>query len=68
MLGTNDVDFRSRAYGDAAEEQVLGAHVAGSGIAVTYADLEGADVLLAGLEPEEEAATIFLRNRGEAGA
>ena len=63
VLGTNDVDFRSRAYGDAAEEQVLGAHVAGSGIAVTYADLEGADVLLAGLEPEEEAATIFLRLR-----
>ncbi|TGO06417.1 NADH-quinone oxidoreductase subunit G [Serinibacter arcticus] len=63
VLGTNDVDFRSRAYGDAAEEQVLGSHVAGSGIAVTYADLEGADVLLAGLEPEEEAATIFLRLR-----
>ncbi|GMA32374.1 NADH-quinone oxidoreductase subunit G [Litorihabitans aurantiacus] len=63
VLGTNDVDFRARAYGDAAEEAVLGAHVAGTGIGVTYADLEHADVLLAGLEPEEEAATIFLRLR-----
>ncbi|PWD50539.1 NADH-quinone oxidoreductase subunit G [Serinibacter arcticus] len=63
VLRTNDVDFRSRAYGDAVEEQVLGAHVAGSGIGVTYADLEHADVLLVGLEPEEEAATIFLRLR-----
>ncbi|TNU73773.1 NADH-quinone oxidoreductase subunit G [Miniimonas arenae] len=63
VLGTNDVDFRSRAYGGAEEADHLAARVAGSGLDVTYADLDGADVLLAGLEPEEEAATIFLRLR-----
>ena len=63
VLGTNDVDFRSRAYGSAEEADVLATKVAGFGIGVTYADLENADVLLAGLEPEDEAATVFLRLR-----
>ncbi|MCM0621755.1 NADH-quinone oxidoreductase subunit G [Nocardioides bruguierae] len=68
-LGTNDVDFRSRPL-SAEEESFLAAHVVGSGVegwkdgAVTYADLESArTVVLAGLEPEDEAGTIFLRLR-----
>ncbi|PFG18890.1 NADH-quinone oxidoreductase subunit G [Serinibacter salmoneus] len=63
VLGTNDVDFRSRAYGGREEEALLASHVAGSGLTVTYGDLEHAHVLLAGLEAEEEAPTIFLRLR-----
>ncbi|ROR96070.1 NADH dehydrogenase subunit G [Salana multivorans] len=63
VLGTNDVDFRSRAYGSSEEADFLAARVAASGIGVTYGDLENADVLLVGLEPEDEAATIFLRLR-----
>ncbi|MCX6398228.1 MAG: NADH-quinone oxidoreductase subunit G [Propionibacteriales bacterium] len=67
---TNNIDFRARPLGadHGAEEAaflastvVLGAPGAG---AVTYADLETASaVLLAGLEPEDEAGTIFLRLR-----
>ncbi|MFN8195632.1 MAG: NADH-quinone oxidoreductase subunit G [Nocardioidaceae bacterium] len=61
-LGTNDVDFRSRPL-SAEETGFLGAHVALSR-AVSYADLETAStVVLAGLEPEDEAGTIFLRLR-----
>ncbi|WP_127479149.1 NADH-quinone oxidoreductase subunit G [Nocardioides pantholopis] len=65
-LGTNDVDFRARPLsaeeaGFLAAEVVLGAPGAGG---VTYADLEAAGtVVLAGLEPEEEAGTLFLRLR-----
>ncbi|ACQ81467.1 NADH-quinone oxidoreductase, chain G [Beutenbergia cavernae DSM 12333] len=63
VLGTNDVDFRARTH-SAEEADFLAASVAGAGVGVTYADLERAGfVLLAGLEPEEEAATIFLRLR-----
>ena len=62
-LGTNDIDFRARAH-SAEEEQFLGALVAGRGRGVTYRDLERASaVLLLGLEPEEEAGTVFLRLR-----
>ncbi|GAA1909297.1 NADH-quinone oxidoreductase subunit G [Nocardioides marmoribigeumensis] len=62
-LETNDVDFRSRPL-SAEETQFLGAHVAGTGLGVTYADLERAGaVLLLGLEPEEEAGSLFLRLR-----
>ncbi|TIC80088.1 NADH-quinone oxidoreductase subunit G [Nocardioides sp. GY 10127] len=68
-LGTNDVDFRARPL-SAEEESFLSAVVVGSGVegwkpgAVTYADLESArTVVLAGLEPEDEAGTIFLRLR-----
>jgi NADH-quinone oxidoreductase subunit G len=61
-LGTNDVDFRARPH-SAEEASFLAAHVALS-MDVTYADLEAAPVVvLLGLEPEDEAATIFLRLR-----
>ncbi|MFV0252091.1 MAG: NADH-quinone oxidoreductase subunit G [Beutenbergiaceae bacterium] len=63
VLGTNDIDFRARAH-SAEEAEFLGHAVAGVPMAVSYGDLERAPhVLLAGLEPEEEAATIFLRLR-----
>lgn len=63
VLGTNDVDFRARAH-SAEEADYLAATVAGSSMDVTYADLERASqVLVVGLEPEEEAGTIFLRLR-----
>ena len=63
VLGTNDVDFRARAH--SLEEEAFLAHsVAGTGIGVTYADLEAASgVLLVGFEPEEESPILFLRLR-----
>ena len=61
-LGTNDIDFRSRPH-SAEEADFLASRVALS-MDVTYDDLERASVVvLAGLEPEDEAATIFLRLR-----
>ncbi len=61
-LGTNDVDFRARPH-SAEEADFLASTVALSG-EVTYADLETArSVVLVGLEPEDEAGTIFLRLR-----
>ena len=66
VLGTNDVDFRSRPH-SAEEESFLGHLVAGAGLDVTFADLEAApSVLLVGLEAEEEAAAVFLRLRKSA--
>jgi len=60
-LGTNDIDYRSRP-GTAEELAFLGAAVAGSGIGITYTDLEQAGtVLLVGFEPEEESPITFLR-------
>ncbi|MCK9924522.1 NADH-quinone oxidoreductase subunit G [Frankia sp. AgPm24] len=62
-LNTNDVDFRARPH-SAEEEQFLGHAVAGTGIGVTYADLEAAPtVLLVAFEPEEESPIVFLRLR-----
>ena len=62
-LGTNDIDFRSRPH-SAEEAEFLAARVAGRGIEVTYDALERANaVVLLGLEPEEEAGTLFLRLR-----
>jgi NADH-quinone oxidoreductase subunit G len=69
-LGTNDVDFRARPH-SAEEADFLAAHVALAGPdaadgrgGVTYGDLERATtVVLAGLEPEDEAGAIFLRLR-----
>ncbi|MEN0071494.1 MAG: NADH-quinone oxidoreductase subunit G, partial [Propionicimonas sp.] len=65
VLGTNNIDFRSRPA--SAEETIfLTTQVAGRGLGdgVTYADLEAAKrVVLVCLEPEEEAAAIFLRLR-----
>ncbi|GAA1954863.1 NADH-quinone oxidoreductase subunit G [Nocardioides panacihumi] len=62
-LGTADVDFRARPL-SSEETSFLNDHVKGTGLGVTYADLETAPVVvLAGLEPEDEAGTIFLRLR-----
>jgi NADH-quinone oxidoreductase subunit G len=65
-LGTNDIDFRARPHSD-EEAAFLASTVAATGPvggAVTYADLESAaTVVLVGLEPEDEAGTIFLRLR-----
>lgn len=61
-LQTNDVDFRARPH-SSEEASFLASQVALSG-GVTYSDLEAAPVVvLLGLEPEDEAATIFLRLR-----
>jgi NADH-quinone oxidoreductase subunit G len=62
VLDTNDIDFRARAHSE--EETDFLAGLAGTGVGVTYADLEKAPaVLLVGLDPEEEAAIVFLRLR-----
>jgi NADH-quinone oxidoreductase subunit G len=62
-LGTNDIDFRARPH-STEEGDFLASTVAGTGLGVTYRDLENAaSVLLVGLEPEEEAAIVFLRLR-----
>jgi NADH-quinone oxidoreductase subunit G len=65
-LGTNDIDFRSRPLSQ-EEADFLAAEVVlrtGDNGGATYADLESANsVILVGLEPEEEAGTIFLRLR-----
>ncbi|MFE7505250.1 NADH-quinone oxidoreductase subunit G [Promicromonospora sp. NPDC057488] len=71
VLGTNDVDQRVRVH-SAEEAAFLGRVVAGSGVGVTFGDLEQAPaVLLVGLEAEEEAGITFLRlrkgARGKAG-
>ena len=61
-LGTNDIDFRARPH-SAEEAAFLAAEVVGRRD-VTYADLETASVVvLAGLEPEDEAGSLFLRLR-----
>jgi NADH-quinone oxidoreductase subunit G len=65
-LGTHDIDFRARPH-SAEEAAFLAAEVvlrgAGSG-GVTYSALESANsVLLVGLEPEDEAGSVFLRLR-----
>ncbi len=60
-LGTNDIDFRARPH--SAEEA---AFLASSVVLTetTYADLDRARrVVLLGLEPEDEAGTLFLRLR-----
>ena len=62
-LATNDVDQRVRVH-SAEEAAFLGHVVAGSGVGVTFGDLELAPaVLLVGLEAEEEAGITFLRLR-----
>lgn len=61
VLGTNDVDARTRVASD-EEQAFLGAKVAGTGIGVTFTDLEKAPaVLLVGFEPEDEGGVVFLR-------
>jgi NADH-quinone oxidoreductase subunit G len=61
-LGTHDIDFRARPH-SAEEAAFLAAEVV-LRQGATYADLEAANsVLLVGLEPEDEAGSIFLRLR-----
>ena len=61
-LHTNDIDFRSRPH-SSEEARFLAADVV-LRRPVSYADLETAPtVVLAGLEPEDEAGAIFLRLR-----
>ncbi|WP_017933133.1 NADH-quinone oxidoreductase subunit G [Nocardioides sp. Iso805N] len=61
-LGGADIDFRARPL-SAEETRFLAEHVRGRS-EVTYADLDAAtEVVLIGLEPEDEAGTIFLRLR-----
>ncbi|MCI5826022.1 MAG: NADH-quinone oxidoreductase subunit G [Arcanobacterium sp.] len=62
VLGTNDIDFRTRA--GSAEEDAFLATIAGTGLGVTYADVEHArHVLTVGLEVEDEIGALFLRLR-----
>src|SRR5262249_57913151 len=62
-LGSNDIDSRARPH-SAEEAQFFAACVAGTGVRVSYADLERAPVvLLAGLGPGGGAPIIFLRLR-----
>lgn len=63
VLGTDDIDFRSRPASD-EEAQFLAAAVAGQPLGPTYADLDAAsNVVLVGLEPEDESPIILLRLR-----
>ena len=62
-LGTDNIDFRSRATSD-EERDFLAAQVAGTPMRVEYADLEKAPaVLLVAFEPEDESPIVFLRLR-----
>jgi NADH-quinone oxidoreductase subunit G len=62
VLGTNDIDFRSRPL-SAEETQFLAGAVVGSRD-VSYADIDTAGaVAFVGLEPEEECPILFLRVR-----
>ena len=63
VAGSDSIDMRSRSHSE-EERSFLAAHVAGSGLGVTYSQLENAgQVLLVGLEPEDECGAIFLRMR-----
>lgn len=63
VLGTDDLDFRARPH-SAEEAAFLSAVVAGTGVGVTYRDLEKASyVLLVGFEPEDESPIVHLRLR-----
>lgn len=63
VLGTNNIDFRSRPH-SAEEEAFLGGAVAGVDSGVDYAALEKAKrVHLVCFEPEDESPIVFLRLR-----
>lgn len=63
VLSSDDIDFRSRTL-SGEERAFLSNRVAGSGLGVTYTDVEkGGQVLLVALEPEDEAGSLFLRLR-----
>jgi NADH-quinone oxidoreductase subunit G len=68
VLGTNDVDVRTRAASD-EEQAFLGSEVAGRGLGVTFGELEKAPaVVLVGFEPEDEGGVVFLRMKKAASA
>lgn len=63
VLQSDTIDFRNRPS-SGEEADFLAHHVAGSGLGVTYAELEAAPtILLVCLEPEEESPILFLRLR-----
>ena len=63
VVGSDSIDFRSRPSSE-EERSFLASYVAGSGLNVTYSDLESAgQVLLVALEPEDECGAMFLRLR-----
>lgn len=63
VIGTNDIDARARVA-SSEEQQFLASRVAGTGLGVTYQELEKAGrVLLVALEPEDECGAVFLRLR-----
>jgi NADH-quinone oxidoreductase subunit G len=63
VLGSDHVDFRTRAA-SAEEAGFLAEHVAGTGLGVSYEQLEQAPaVVLVGFEPEDESPIVFLRLR-----
>ena len=65
VLGTNNIDFRSRPASH-EEARFLAANVAGRTVAesVNYADFDSAShVVLVGFEPEDESPIVFLRLR-----
>ena len=67
VLGTNDVDARARVASD-EEQSFLGATVAGTGLGVTFGELEKAPVVvLVGFEAEDEGGVVFLRLRKSLG-
>ena len=63
VLNTNNLDFRNRTTSD-EEAEFLANHIAGSGLNVSYRDLETADVVvLVAFEPENESPIVQLRLR-----
>lgn len=63
VMGSDSIDMRSRTLSE-EERSFLAADVAGSGLALTYGDVENAgQVLLVALEPEDECGALFLRLR-----
>jgi NADH-quinone oxidoreductase subunit G len=68
VLGTNDIDARWRASSE-EEHAFLASSVAGTGIGVTFADLEKAPaILMVSFEPEDEGGVVFLRLRKSRGS
>ncbi|MDO5034761.1 MAG: NADH-quinone oxidoreductase subunit G [Actinomycetaceae bacterium] len=63
VMNTNQIDQRNRIT-SMEETKFIGAYVAGTGLGVTYKQLEKAGrVLLVGLEAEDEIGSVFLRLR-----
>ncbi|MCD4557307.1 NADH-quinone oxidoreductase subunit G [Schaalia sp. lx-100] len=66
VVGSDAIDFRSREISE-EERSFLASHVAGSGLGVTYEDVEKTShVLLVAIEPEDECGSLFLRMRKSA--